>query len=387
MASSGYPPTVYADDLLWPWAEALLREHPGLRLFDAHTHVGANDPSGFSATVADVLSALSRVDARAAVFPLTEPSGYREANDAVLAAAEAHEQLVAFCRLRPDDGVLGEARRCARAGVRGIKLHPASDEFSITNPRLPEVFALAEQERLPVLVHAGPENEPLGEALIGLFADFPGLRVVLAHAGLTDLAWLGERAADFPHLFFDTSWWSATDLLTAFVKVPPGQVLLGSDVPYSTPVWATHATLRCAAFVGLTDDQVTSVMGEQFRRLVEGEDTIDVGGAPGGPGPLDPLLERLYVYLCAGVEATKRGESPGQTLASARHSCRVAPDHPDAAVFDSVLHLLDRYEKHAAERETGNEYAPGWDLVATAAVVARTPGPRLPDLSPPHDRR
>jgi hypothetical protein len=58
--------------------------------------------------------------------------------------------------------------------------------------------------------------------------------------------------------------------------------------------------------------------------------------------------------------------------------CRVASDHPDAAVFDSVRHLLHRYEKHAAEGCTGNEHALGRDLIAAAAVVARTPGPPLP---------
>jgi hypothetical protein len=62
----------------------------------------------------------------------------------------------------------------------------------------------------------------------------------------------------------------------------------------------------------------------------------------------------------------------------ARLCCRVRPDHPHRAVFDSVRELLDRYEKHAPQLETGNEYAAGWDLIATAALIARTPGPPLP---------
>ncbi|MBP2479662.1 hypothetical protein JOF53_008534 [Crossiella equi] len=42
--------------------------------------------------------------------------------------------------------------------------------------------------------------------------------------------------------------------------------------------------------------------------------------------------------------------------------------------------LLDRYEQHAPRLATGNEYAPGWGLIATAVLVARTPGPPLPEL-------
>src|SRR3954470_20491481 len=53
---------MYADDLVWPWWDALRAEGP---LFDVHTHVGTHDPSGFSATVGQLKAALSSVDAGA----------------------------------------------------------------------------------------------------------------------------------------------------------------------------------------------------------------------------------------------------------------------------------------------------------------------------------
>ncbi|GAA3647832.1 hypothetical protein GCM10022267_38040 [Lentzea roselyniae] len=45
------------------------------------------------------------------------------------------------------------------------------------------------------------------------------------------------------------------------------------------------------------------------------------------------------------------------------------------AVFDSVRGLLGLYEQHAPHLDTGNEYAVGWDLIATVALIARTPRP------------
>jgi hypothetical protein len=167
-------------------------------------------------------------------------------------------------------------------------------------------------------------------------------------------------------------------------------VLFGSDAPYSTVLWGAHAAARCAQYVGLTDEQVARVMGGNALRLVERQEPADLGPAFGRVPPLDPLLERVYVYLAAGVEATRRGESPGQTLDLARHSCGVRHDHPRREVFDSVLELLDRYEKHAEHLTTGNQYAPGWDLVAVAALVARTPRPRAAGVNrrpPRHHRR
>ncbi|WP_189154800.1 amidohydrolase family protein [Lentzea pudingi] len=340
--------------------------------------MGANDPSGFSATVGELRAALASVDADAAVFPLAEPDGYRAANQAVIdAASEPGSRLVAFARVAPGDDPAGEARRCVEAGAAGIKLHPASDEFELDDEQLTEVFGLAHELHLPVVVHAGPEIDPFGATLPAVLGRFPGARFILAHAGLTDLAWLSGQPIE--NLFFDTSWWSPTDIVTLFGTMPPGQVLFGSDVPYSTPLWGAHAAARCALYLGLDDEQVASVLGGQARRLVDRAEPADLGPAPGRVPPLDPLLERVYVYLAAGVEATKRGESPGQMLDVAKHSCGVRPDHPHRDVFDSVLELLDLFEKHAPHMETGNEYAPGWDLIAAAALIARTPGPPLPD--------
>jgi hypothetical protein len=41
--------------------------------------------------------------------------------------------------------------------------------------------------------------------------------------------------------------------------------------------------------------------------------------------------------------------------------------------------LLDLYEENAGELETGNQYAAGWDLIAAAALIARTPDAPLPE--------
>jgi hypothetical protein len=369
---------MYADELLWPWTDALLRELPGVSLFDVHSHVGSHDPSGFSATVPRLLAALAPLGARAAVFPLAEPEGYARANDAVLAAAESHPELVAFCRVRPGDDALGEARRCLRAGARGVKLHPSGDEFSVDDDRLAGVFELAAADRVPVLIHAGPEGGPLAGVLPGLFDRFPELRVILAHDALTDLSWLAGRPERFPGLFFDTSWWSPADLLTLFARLPPGRIVYGSDLPYSTPIWGAHATLRCGRFAGLSPGQLRDVLGGTARRLLDRAELPPAGAPPGDPEPLDLMLERAYVYLCAGVETAKRGESGGQVPALVRHACRVDHGHPHGAVFASVLQLLDRYEHHAARCRSESPYAPGWDLLAAAAVVARTPGPALP---------
>ena len=75
-------------EALRPWSEVVLEQVPGIELFDAHTHLGQNDPDGMKQTGAELTAALEVAGARGAfVFPFHEPDGYRAANDVVLAAA------------------------------------------------------------------------------------------------------------------------------------------------------------------------------------------------------------------------------------------------------------------------------------------------------------
>ena len=53
-------------DALRPWSEVVLEQVPGLELFDAHTHLGQNDPDGMTQTPDELLSALRT--ARSIVF-------------------------------------------------------------------------------------------------------------------------------------------------------------------------------------------------------------------------------------------------------------------------------------------------------------------------------
>ena len=71
-----------------PWAELLFDQVPGVELFDAHTHLGQNDPDGMKQTPQELLATLNGAHARGAfVFPMHELDGYPAANDMVIAAA------------------------------------------------------------------------------------------------------------------------------------------------------------------------------------------------------------------------------------------------------------------------------------------------------------
>ena len=365
-----------ADALLEPWFAAL-RPHLGdIRLFDAHTHLGCADPDGSCFGAAELRGALAVVDARAVVFPLAEPGSYRAANDRMLAAAElSHGRLVPFCRVDPRNGGLHEAQRAVGHGAAGIKLHPRAERFGLGDPEVREILAFADERRLPIIVHAGRGIPSLGRDALDLARVYLRAPIILAHASITDLAWIWHEAAGQRNLFFDTAWWNTADQLALFSLIPPGQILFASDTPYGRTVAAAAVVLRAALAAGLTREQIASVAGGQLERLLAHKQPWDAGPAPmtTAPGP-GPLLERVHTLLVAAAARLTAGYPADEFLELARLACALPPDHPDAAAARSVRELLDRHAAFvASDPPRRGPRPPGVHMIFVAAAVARIP--------------
>ena len=377
-----------SDEGILHWFERLREEVSGLEPFDAHTHIGFNDPDGYSCGRQELVSALEHIDGRAIVFPMHEPDGYPAANDMVIdEAAASGGRLFALCRLDPAADPLAEAERALARGACGIKLHPRAEQFTLDHPDLATVFALADERRLPVLVHAGRGIPALGRHAIDACARHPGMRLILAHAGISDLAWIWRLAPDHPNLFFDTSWWSPSDLQALLALVPPGQILMASDAPYGTPAWGATQALRHALQLGLDEEQVRGVLGGQAARLIAGAAPLELGPPPGSERiPRDPILDRVYSFLMNALGQMFNGIEPTETLALATLACEVGHDAPQADACSTIIGLLEERERYTPPPGGDgrpSRFAPGLHFVIVAAGLARTPDVPMPP--PPHE--
>jgi uncharacterized protein len=349
--------------------------------FDAHTHIGQNDPDGRKATAEEIIGGLDAArHQRALVFAMHEPDGYPAANDAVLAAASASGgRLQALARIAPNDpGAVDEAQRCLEAGARGIKLHPRSDAFALPHPVVDEVVALAHERRAPVLFHAGRGIPHLGEAVLDLARRYPGARLILAHAGISDLGWIAAYAPELPNLFFDTAWWNIADQLQLYTTVPPGNILYASDMPYGPGLIAAFVFLRVGRAVGLGPEALLSIAGGQLARVVAGEDPADLGPAPGVHAVGERVIEaeRIVSYCGAAIQVAFRGMDPAEPIALARLACRTSRDGDVRALLgyiDSVLAIAQ--ESAAARPEMPVAMMPG---ALIAMVLAGTPEAGVP---------
>jgi uncharacterized protein len=365
-------------EALRPWTDVIFEQVPELELFDAHTHLGFNDPDGMKQSPEELVASLRAAGARGAfTFPFHEPDGYRGANDAVIEAAQnAGGLLVPFCRVDPHDDPLPEATRALDAGARGIKLHPRAEEFTLDHPGVKPLIALADERSLPVLIHAGRGIPALGLHAVQLAEQFPNARLILAHAGICDLSWIWRVAGDLPNLLFDTAWWIPTDFETLFSLVPPGQIVFASDAPYGNTLISAAFQMRWALQLGLSADQIRSIAAEQSLRLAAGEALQPCGPAIGEREKAPHLLlDRVAFFLLFSAMGAMRGVDPTEMLALARLACDVPDEIDDAPVFAGILALLDSYEDYAAEHPDERRRI---TFLILAATVAKTPDVPIP---------
>ncbi len=362
------------DRALAPWWDPIRELLGDAVLYDAHTHIGHNDPDGYRQDVDELVEALEPVGARAVTFPMHEPDGYGPANDEVLeAVAAAPDRLVAFCRVDPRAGALAEAKRCLDAGARGIKLHPRAEGFTLDEPAVEDLFALAHERRLPILVHAGRGIPALGESAVTLARRYPDSRLILAHAAVSDLAWICAEMPEHPNLLVDTAWWSPGDMMAMFKLIPSGQIVWASDSPYGRPMNSAVTHLRFAIQAGVGPEALRSIAGGQIERVLAGEELEPHGRPPGEPEPISPHLERVVDHLVGAVAQVVTGNQPTEPVSLARLCCDACGDDDARPLLDQILALLARAGELAADESGDVRFPPSAILLTAALSIARTP--------------
>lgn len=311
----------------------------GIRPFDVHSHTGV-DLDGSARRAEEQVRDLAPFDGRSVIFPLCVADGYGPENQRVIEECRRHpERLVPFARLDPKVSGAPAAAAALGAGARGFKLHPRGEDFRLDHPNVDTIFAVAAAARVPVLIHAGTGVGSFGRTLVDLAGRHRECPIVLAHAGVSDLAWLWRVVPEHPNLFFDTAWLVPADLLALFALVPPGRILYGSDAPYMDVELLLAMTLRCARFSGLSKEAIALVAGGQLEALLAGEPAIDAGPAPGpAAAALSPGEVRIASLLSGAGGCMLGGGDPSQTLELALLAVNDDPfgdsPHPLAALIE-----------------------------------------------------
>jgi uncharacterized protein len=296
-------PLQRAQKLMAQWDDELRRELPrGADIFDAHTHLGT-DIDGMVGIYDDLLRGMEKYGiSRCFMFCLDEPDrhpGFRAGNDRTLAFAErSGGKLIPFVRLDLSEDPIGEATRVLDLGAKGIKLHPRAQKFLLNDERLSPIFELAAERNVPVLIHGGRGLPPIADDLGRVVDRYPRAQLIVAHAGIADLASLADRLGGKAGVFFDTSVWSPLDLLGLYRLVGPEQVVYASDYPYGQQPASLLISLRTARLAGLSDDQVRDVLAGNASRIAAGEPPREPSAPKGIETFSQPMsFARIHQYL------------------------------------------------------------------------------------------
>jgi uncharacterized protein len=355
-------------------------------IFDAHLHLG-HDIDGFSGQYEELERIMDAYGiSRAFMFCMDEPDrepAFRAPNDRTLRDAErSGGRLIPFVRLDlTGEGPIDEAIRCLDRGARGIKLHPRAQRFTLNDERLAPVFELAAERRVPILIHGGRGLPPIADHLRNLVERYPQAQLIIAHAGIADLAALAGCFAGRRGVFFDTSVWSPVDLLDFFHQVPPEQILYASDYPYGRQPQSLLIALRTAITAGLDEEQLRGMLAGNASRIADGEEPLEPSRASGdGEFRQSLALARIHQYLSMATPLlwTRQADSIG-VIGLALNACYERNGYPEELeqikellsaaqeLWRSLPEIDDEGERIATSRSV-------FALVHIADIIAVTPG-------------
>lgn len=241
-------------------------------LIDAHNHLGGPDKGdGKSQGPDEILASMDRAGIeRAVVFPFCEEDpgvSFSRCNDYIAAAAVAHpDRLIGFCRLDPNFRELAvrELERSVQAlGLRGIKLHPTSQNFSLDDPWLYEILAASQDMGLPVVFDTGKKMSPPA-GIARLAGRYPSLKIIMAHINLLDESIAAAKAS--PNIYLGTTaYFNLKRIAQAVSEVGAHRFISGSDSPY---IKIGREVDKVREIPGITAGEVTRIAGGNIAEVL-----------------------------------------------------------------------------------------------------------------------
>src|SRR3984893_14469110 len=214
------------------------------KIIDAHAHLGGCHVFGLDNKEHDLIR---RMDENGIDAAIVQP--YPGADDAV----KTHDQIAELCHkysgrfyglasLTPHqdhDAYRREVERCVKQlKFVGVKIHTIGHSVNPLSEDADFVFQTASELGIPVMVHTGPGVPFALPALcIPPARKYPGLKIILAHAGWGIFSAGAQVAASVcGNLYLEPSWCLGEDIRWMISTIGPDRVMMGADLPSNVPV-------------------------------------------------------------------------------------------------------------------------------------------------------
>ncbi len=198
-------------------------------------------------------------------------------NEYVLEFCRDIDVFIPFCTINPFvvNNPVKELKKFILQGARGLKLYPSYNHFYPNESRMYPLYALAQEERLPVLIHTGSSifkgskvkyANPL--YLDDLVTDFPDLCLIMAHSGRGlwyEKAFFLSRI--HPNLHLEISGLPPKNLLNYFPDMEENidKFIYGSDWP---GVKTISSNIEAIKALPLTEESKRKILYENAARIL-----------------------------------------------------------------------------------------------------------------------
>ena len=230
----------------------------------------------YDATISGLESYLAKnnVDYAVVLNIATNPHQEKKVNDFAVSLLEK-KNIIPFGSVHPDSpNALSELERLAKAGIRGIKLHPDYQHFFVDDEKMFPIYKKIAELGFITVFHAGVDigyPKPVHctpERLLRVLDLFDDAPVVAAHFGgwllwdsvLEDLC--GTK------VYLDTAFSSGKmppDYAKELIKAHDAdKVLLGSDMPWSD----TLDEVRFVQSLDLSAEDEEKILSNNAKRLL-----------------------------------------------------------------------------------------------------------------------
>ena len=226
---------------------------------------------------------------RLVVLPITSrPRRVGELNRWVARAGREHPQVIPFGILHPLGDVEGDLALLRELGLKGVKLHPFVQRFSLELPESDALLGLLAESGLPLILdtthlsglfRAKPHLEPImslfdfpdctPEHIARAAAAHPGLKIVAAHLGCL-YGW--ERLGpllDLDNVYFDLAFMNGLlpdgQIVDIIRRKGPQRIIYGTDAPWREPVgfrrWFEELPLTAAEKEQIAAGTISRLLG------------------------------------------------------------------------------------------------------------------------------
>lgn len=210
-----------------------------MAIIDAHMHLAGCRVFDMTVSEQEILDGMDAngVDATI-VQPFPGADSPRQVHDRIAALAGSHPgRFYGIASINPHQDsqrYFAELSRCVKQlGFVGVKLHTLGHGVHPASADGTTVFEAAEQLGIPVMVHTGP-GAPFAAptSVAPQLKRFPGVRVVLAHAGHGLFSGEAIAVADmFPQVTLEPSWCPFYIIGGMIATLGARRVMLGCDLP------------------------------------------------------------------------------------------------------------------------------------------------------------